>query len=306
MRCADAVRAAALIALALLAVGVGAEPTTPFTDDRGRAISLPAAPRRVVSLVPSLTETVCLLGACDRLVAVDRYSDWPPAVRPLPRAGGLDDADVEAIVAARPDLVLVAHAARLADRLESLGLRTAAIDTRDHADVRRALTGVGRLLGLPDAVADAAWTRIDAEIDAAAATVPPARRGLRVYFEIDSAPYAAGPRSFIGQTLTRLGAGNAIDARLGPFPRLNPEIVVRADPQLIIASARNAAGMAQRPGWAAMTALRNGQICAFAFKDYEVLIRPGPRLGAAARLLADCLAGRYRPAPDATEAGGET
>jgi iron complex transport system substrate-binding protein len=77
------------------------------TDDRGVAVDLPQAPQRIVSLLPSLTEMVCELGACDRLVGVDNYSNWPASVHKLPRVGGLEDANIEFIVSLRPDVVLL-------------------------------------------------------------------------------------------------------------------------------------------------------------------------------------------------------
>ena len=81
-------------------------------DDRQQVIDLPQAPQRVVSLLPSLTETVCALGACERLVGVDRYSNWPASVQSLPRVGGGLDPSIEGIVALRPDLVLAAGSTR--------------------------------------------------------------------------------------------------------------------------------------------------------------------------------------------------
>jgi iron complex transport system substrate-binding protein len=77
------------------------------TDGRGVAVELPQPPRRIVSLLPSLTETVCALGGCERLVGVDRYSNWPAHVKALPVVGGGIDPHIEAIVALKPDLVLV-------------------------------------------------------------------------------------------------------------------------------------------------------------------------------------------------------
>ncbi|RYF62016.1 MAG: ABC transporter substrate-binding protein, partial [Comamonadaceae bacterium] len=76
-----------------------------ITDDRGVAVRLAQPPQRIVSMLPSLTETVCELGACGRLVGVDRYSNWPGRVRTLPQVGGGLDPNVEAIVALKPDLV---------------------------------------------------------------------------------------------------------------------------------------------------------------------------------------------------------
>ncbi|RYY50480.1 MAG: ABC transporter substrate-binding protein, partial [Comamonadaceae bacterium] len=90
----------------LLVAWAGFVHAAPVTDDRGVTVDLKSPPRRVVTLLPSLTETVCELGACDRLVGVDDYSNWPAAVQRLPHVGGLDDAQVERIVALKPDVVL--------------------------------------------------------------------------------------------------------------------------------------------------------------------------------------------------------
>ena len=78
-----------------------------LTDDRGVTVDLPRSPQRVVSLLPSLTETVCALGECRRLVGVDRYSNFPAEVRGLPQVGGGIDPSIEAVVALRPDVVLM-------------------------------------------------------------------------------------------------------------------------------------------------------------------------------------------------------
>ena len=75
-------------------------------------LAVAAPPQRIVSLVPGLTESVCALGACARLVGTDRYSNWPASVAALPKLGGLDDAQVERIAALKPDLVLIAPSAR--------------------------------------------------------------------------------------------------------------------------------------------------------------------------------------------------
>src|SRR3974390_1687374 len=77
-------------------------------------------PGRVITLLPSFTETVCALGACDRLVATDRYSNWPAEVKALPKAGGLEDADIELIVSLKPDLVVLSRSQRITERLREL------------------------------------------------------------------------------------------------------------------------------------------------------------------------------------------
>lgn len=136
---------AALLALVLglpawgmaLPSAQSAPPAIVVQDDRGSVQSFAVAPQRVVSLLPSLTESVCALGACDRLVGTDRYSNSPSAVVALPKLGGIEDANLERIVALRPDVVLAAPSTRVVERLESLGLKVVLLESKTHADVRR-------------------------------------------------------------------------------------------------------------------------------------------------------------------------
>lgn len=257
-------------------------------DDRGVTITLPRSPQRIVSLLPSLTETVCELGACQRLVGVDRYSNHPAAVRALPQVGGGLDPSIEAIVALRPDLVLMSTTSRAATRLESLGVKVVALEPRTAAGVQRVLEKIGHVLEVPDA--QRIWRVIDAGVSAAAQSLPPGARRTRVYFEVNAGPYAAGTSSFIGEVLTRLRVGNIVGPELGPFPKINPEFVVRANPDLIMIGDRNAQGLEQRPGWSGVRAVREGRICRFTPEQADVLVRPGPRMAEAARLMARCIA----------------
>jgi iron complex transport system substrate-binding protein len=81
---------------------------------------------------------------------------------------------------------------------------------------------------------------------------------------------------------------------MGPFPKLNPEFVVRANPDLIMVSERNHTGMEQRPGWANIRAIREHRVCVFSAEQSDVLVRPGPRMAEAARIMAQCLAEKSR------------
>jgi iron complex transport system substrate-binding protein len=284
-------RRAALAALALTAAVAWPAfgQALALRDDRGVEHRFTAPPQRIVTLLPSLTESIWALGGGARLVGVDRHTNWPPELARLPRLGGMEDAQIEAVAALRPDVVLASTSARSLDRLEALGLRVVRLHSESHADVRRNLELLARLLGTPGA-GEKLWLKLDREMDAAAARVPAALRGRRVYFEIDGGPYAAGASSFIGQTLARLGLGNIVPADMGPFPKLNPEFVVRAQPDVVMGVKREQQAMADRPGWNTLAALRNDKRCGFEGPQYDVLIRPGPRLGEAAGLLADCLA----------------
>jgi iron complex transport system substrate-binding protein len=258
------------------------------TDDRGVMVTLTQSPLRIVSLLPSLTETVCELGRCDRLVGVDRYSNYPDSVQKLVQVGGGLDPNIEAIVALKPDVVLMAKSSRAGERLEALGLKVVALEPKTHADVQRVMLKIGALLEVPDA--QRIWRDIDAGVSAAARSLPPSVRGLRVYFEVNQGPYAAGESSFIGETLSRFGVRNIVPAKLGPFPKLNPEFVVRANPTLIMVSQSNVNGLQARPGWHSIRALREGRLCVFSTQEANVMVRPGPRMAEAARLMAQCIA----------------
>ncbi len=260
------------------------------TDDRGVTVSLERSPQRIVSLLPSLTETVCELGRCERLVGVDRYSNFPAFVRSLPQAGGGIDPNIEAIVALKPDVVLMATSSRGVQRLESLGLKVLAMEPKNSASAQRVMGKLGQLLEVPDA--QRIWRAIDAGVSAAAQSLPPGARSLRVYYEVSAGGYAAGTQSFIGEMMARLGVQNIVPPSMGPFPRVNPEFVVRANPDLIMIGSRNVQGLEQRPGWRAIRALREQRVCVFSADESDVLVRPGPRMAEAARLMADCIASK--------------
>ncbi|GAB3766848.1 ABC transporter substrate-binding protein [Ramlibacter monticola] len=285
-------RAFAALIAAFLFLLAGTARAVEVIDDRGARVDISRPPQRIVSLMPALTETVCALGACGRLVGVDDYSNWPAAVNALPRVGGLEDARVEAIVALRPDLVLAPASSRALPRLQALGLTVLVLEPRTLRDVRRVLQALGPVLGVGDP--EEVWLRINRDVQQAALRLPAERRGTRVYVEVSSTPYAASEGSFIGELLVRLGAENIVPASLGPFPKLNPEFVVRADPQVIIVARNDAASLRTRPGWSRIAALRTGQVCALDQAHIDVVMRAGPRLGEGAQLLVDCLEGKLQ------------
>jgi iron complex transport system substrate-binding protein len=220
-------------------------------------------------------------------VGVDRYSNYPASVRALPQVGGGLDPNIEAIVALRPDVVLMATSTPVGERLQSLGIKVVALEPRSHIDVHRVLEKIGQLLDAPGA--QLVWHEIDAGVSASVQSLPASVKNASVYFEVNSAPFAAGETSFIGETLTRLGVKNIVSAKLGPFPKLNPEYVVRANPDVIMVGDRNYAGLEGRPGWSNIRAVRERRICIFTPEQSDVLVRPGPRMAEGARIMAQCL-----------------
>lgn len=277
-----------LLAMAMFVLCGHAQAVT-VLDDAHNKVEITRTPQRIVSLLPSLTETVCALGQCTRLVGVDRYSNWPDSIKALPRMGGGIDPNIERIVAQKPDLVLLAGSTRGVERLQALGITVLRLEPRTHVDVQRVLRTVAEALGLPPAQADRAWREIDAGLQAAAQSLRPEARSQRVYFEVSPTPYGASESSFIGETLQRMGVRNILPAALGPFPQINPEFVVRAQPDVIMAGDSSRASMLQRPGWPQMRAVRDDRICVFPPDQADIVVRAGPRMAEGARLMAECL-----------------
>ena len=294
--------AAINVGIILVLLGTGTAHALQVTDDRGITVVFDKTPQRIVSLLPSLTETVCELGQCQRLVGVDRYSNYPSSVQRLPKVGGGLDPNIEAVVALRPDVVLMAKSSRAGDRLQALGIKVVALEPKTHADVQRVMLKLGQVLDVADA--PRIWRAIDAGVSAAAQSLPPHVGNTRVYFEVNQGPYAAGESSFIGETLTRLGVKNIVPTALGPFPKLNPEYIVRANPDLIMIGQLSADGMAQRPGWRSVRALREQRVCVFPTEQANVLVRPGPRMAEGARLMAQCLTDKAPKTKTASTAPG--
>jgi iron complex transport system substrate-binding protein len=255
-------------------------------DDRGIEFRLANPAQRVVSMLPSLTESVCALGKCSLLVGVDRFSNWPKSVDALPRLGGIADANIEGIVRLKPDLVLVEKSSPLIARLQSLGITVMAFDVQSMADVQRTLRQLDTVLGSTES--GAVWDRIQLEIARANRALSPSQKAARVYFEVNSAPFAAGKTSFIGELIDRLGMQNIATEKMGAFPKINPEFVVQSKPDLIMTTEASPKQLAQRPGWKSIAAIQGNRVCFFSATQADVLVRPGPRMGEAANLIADC------------------
>jgi iron complex transport system substrate-binding protein len=286
-----------MVRLCLLIAGLclHAAGAVTVVDDRQISVTLTQAPQRVVTLLPSLAETVCVLGACARLVGTDKHANWPESVKTLPKLGGLDDTQLEALVRLKPDLVMLAKSARIIAKLEALGIAVLALEPQTPADMQRVLQTVALVLHLPDAQRQAAqvWQGIQLQINSAKARMPAQALNAKVYLEASTGGYAAGESSFIGEVLRQLGLKNIVPAQMGVFPQLNPEYVVRANPDLIVLAQPMVTQLSQRPGWSAIGAVKHNRVCTFSAEQADVLVRPGPRLGEAAQLISDCVQRRF-------------
>jgi iron complex transport system substrate-binding protein len=206
--------------------------------------------------------------------------------------GGLDP-NIEAIIILKPDLVLVGSSPRSSERLRNLGIKVFSVDAKSYADVHRSIEKLATILGVSKSNAQKIWTDMNAKVEWVARSSPHLKANTSVYFEVNRAPYAAGPTSFIGETLQRLGLVNIIPPSQGPFPKINPEFVVRENPDFIMVGDKNYVGMIDRPGWNEIKAIKNGDICIFSEAEADVIVRPGPRMAEGAQAIANCVKNKF-------------
>ena len=257
-------------------------------DDLGREVTLERAPTRVVTMIPSHTETVCAIAGCELLVGVDQFSNHPPAVTDLPSLGSGFSPNVEALVALEPDLVLVDEYSGLAEALAPFGIPVFAGTPQTLSETYQLFAVIGLLLDAEDAAALVAG-RVQGEIAGVAERVAGAPEPT-VYYELDATPYSVGPGSFLGQMIAAAGGSNIVPAELGDFPQLDPEFVVAQDPDIVLLAdapyGESLATLRDRPGWSSIDAVADGDVIELTQAEVDLLNRAGPRLGEAILLLA--------------------
>ncbi len=277
----------ACVVLGCLWVGL-TQAQTVVSDDQGQSLSFAVPPQRIVSLLPAITEMVCELGACERLVGVDRHANHPPRVRDLPRLGGMEDTPLEALVKLKPDLVLAAGSARLLNRMRGLGLRVMVFEPRDEADTARMGQALARVLGVGDDTWAAYQVRQQDAWRDLARRVSAGMMDRRIYIEVGEGPYVAAQTSFIGQALQRVRLQAAVPGTWGVFPRLSPEWVLREQPDWIVLSS-TASPPARRPGWDRLQAVVDRRVCVLNPAQMDTLVRPGPRLNEGIAAILACM-----------------
>ena len=292
----------------------GSRPT--IIDALGDTLSAGPCPQRIVSLSPSVTEILFVLGVdSSRIVGVTRFCDYPPAARRRPVMGGIVDPSPEVILAQRPDLVLAVRGnpRPLLRQLGRLGLPVFAFDDRTG------LTGVGEMMeavtavSCPDDPARAdsvvAWFRAAvAAYETWAAAIPPAERPTVYYADPEFPTWTAGAGSHIDD-LVRMAGGVNLAGALPGWPQMSLERIILDQPRFLLLAlsagqdpARAYEEMMAKPGWSGLAALREKRIC---WIPAARLQRPGPRLVEVLGELAACLhPDRARPmvaAPPGTD-----
>ena len=242
------------------------------------------APERIVSLSPTHTEMLFAIGAGDRLVAVDEFSDHPAEALELPNELSGFEPNVEAIAAFEPDLVVIGgDFTGLGDQLDAVGIAwwdgPAAV-TLD--DTYAQLEQLGAVTG-QDSEAAELVAQMQADIDAIIGDTTVPDEPLTFYHELDPTYFSADSTTFIGEIYSLLGLQNIADRAEGDsggFPQLNAEFIVSADPDLIFLADTKCCGetaetVAARDGWGSISAVVDGNVVEM---DDDIASRWGPRV----------------------------
>jgi iron complex transport system substrate-binding protein len=268
-----------------------------LTDAAGRTVTLPGAPARILSLAPSNTEIVCALGACDKLIGRDQFSDYPEQVKSVPVLSDGFNPNYEQIVAAKPDLVLVAaiFSPDTIKKLDELKLPMVVVGAENSSfdTIKQDIQLVGKALGA-EAKATELIAGMDAKFTSVKTKVAQAKTKPRVFWELDATdpakPYTPGPGTFVDEIITLAGGENIAAKANSPYVQISAEEVIQANPEVIIMSDA-AYGIApesvgKRPGWDVIDAVKKNQVHPI---DDNLVSRPGPRvvegLEAAAKLI---------------------
>ncbi|MGB7537255.1 MAG: cobalamin-binding protein [Anaerolineales bacterium] len=283
--------ASAVIAITLIALLAGCGKIQPaptatsvasitVVDDAGNTVTLNTEPQRIISLAPSHTEILYALGLDERVVGVTEYCNYPPEAAAKPKVGGFSDVDLEQVVGLEPDLVLATslHAAEVVPALRERGIPVFVADPQTVPEVLETIRTFGRITGT-DQAAGALTAKMQERINAVQETIADAPRP-RVFWELGPELYTAGPGSFLNDLIVLSGGENIAADAGNPWPQLSLEAIVLKDPEIVVLGdhsyGETVETVSQRPGWSAITAVRDGRIIELTNDD--IVSRPGPRI----------------------------
>jgi iron complex transport system substrate-binding protein len=280
-------------ALLLVLLTCCREPAPPaaagLTDDAGVALRLAAPPQRIVSLIPATTELAFALGAGDRLVGRTSWCDFPAEAKAVPDLGNGIGPNIEAVVAARPDLVLLYKSGSnrsAADQLRSFGIPTLELATDRMEDFDRITRLLGSALGRRE---EAESLVVRTARDLEAASRPSDRLTARPSVFIlawDRPVMTLGRGSFLSEILEHAGARNVFDDLPSSSAPVSIEAVVARDPDYILVSSTDDPVIVSRPEWRSVRAVRDRRFLRVSGSEFN---RPSPRIGSAVRQLAATL-----------------
>ncbi|MGN6390968.1 MAG: ABC transporter substrate-binding protein [Gemmatimonadales bacterium] len=275
----------------MLAVLVGCQTAAPrahggtiLVDDAGDTIVVAAPARRIVSLIPATTELLFAIGAGGSVVGRTTWCDYPSAAGAVPSLGDGIAPNAEAVLASRPDLVILYNSAQnaaIAGRLRTLGIAEVRLNTDRLADVDRVGRLLGRLTGRL-AAADSVSGVFDTAL-AHATVAPPGARPKVLLLVWEQPPMTIGRGSYLSELVERAGGANVFDDVRSSAGTVSIEAVAARDPDLILTTTAGPSSFAERPEWRAVRAVRERRFLPVTGSEFN---RPSPRAPAAIRQLA--------------------
>ena len=254
-------------------------------DDAGDTVRLSTPAHRVVSLIPAATELLFAIGAGAAVVGRTSYCDYPPAAKSVPNLGEGIKPSIEAVLARKPDLVVLYNSgqnAAVAGRLTQLGIPTIRINTDALRDVPRIGRMLGRLTG-HTVEADSLTTVFDTALASATQSPSIGHRPTVLLLVWEQPPMTIGRGSFLSELVERAGARNLFADVTTSSGVVSIEAVAARNPDLIFTSTEGPSTFASRPEWRAVAAVRRRRFLRVTGSEFE---RPSPRSPAAIRELA--------------------
>lgn len=249
-----------------------------ITDGAGRQVTIPAEPKRVVSVAPSNTEIVFALGKGDVLVGRSEFDEYPPEVLEIDSVGGYSPPNYELILSKEPDLVLVIGGSEEATSklVSEYGLTVVVIDSESFSDVYAAIRLLGQILNVQEKAEQLA-SEMEQRVNEIAAKAAQAETRPKVFYEVWNDPLmTAGKGTFIDE-LIRLAGGENVGAIVEGWSGFSLEQVLAADPDIIMAGSHfDTSGIVSRPGWGEIKAVKEGKV--YPVEDPDLVTLPGPRL----------------------------
>ncbi len=276
------------LALAISACGDARGPSLEATDDFGDPVRIAALPARIVSLNPATTEILFSLGVGTRLVGRTKYDSWPDSAKLIPSLGDGIQPNVEAVLAAHPDLVIL-YASQdnrpAAARFRAAGVNTLSLKVDHISDFRRTVLLLGSMLhdsARAKTVIDSVFRTLGSVRTATAKLTRPS-----VFWHIWDAPVITiGSGSFMNELVDIAGGKNVYADIAGPSAQVSLEDISRRNPDFILAGPIGSAQIASDSRWRIVRAARDNKILVV---DTLLVARPSVRLGEAAVSLANLL-----------------
>lgn len=264
------------------------------TDDDGVTVTIQAEPERIVTFAPSATEIVFALGLGERLVGVSGpFDDFPPEARRVAEVGGAGDfgvdPNIEQVVSLQPDLFLTIKGGdQWKERLRDLGVPVVTLDATDLDDLLEDIRTVGRITGATEG-AESLANQMQAEAQGIADALA-GRPAVTCFYETFYPPlYTVGPGTFIYDLLERAGCDPVTAPADQQYPEWSVEDLVRQSPEVYLVSSESGSSpraVAKRAGFQAVSAVAAGRVVPV---NADLVERPGPRVLAGLRLLAEAL-----------------